>query len=64
MTHRPSGSMCAACEFKASFCGDLHFHKMQKMKTDSDGTVVVKCDNFKRQVKKQNETIRSPSFSY
>jgi hypothetical protein len=49
MTHRPSGSMCAVCEFKARFCGDLPFYKMRKMKNDSDGTVVVKCDNFKRQ---------------
>ena len=50
MTHRPSGSMCAACEFKARFCGDLPFHEMRKMKTDSDGMIVVKCDDFKRQV--------------
>ena len=52
MTHRPSDSMCAACKFKARFCGDLPFHEMRKMKTDSDGMVVVKCDDFKRHVKK------------
>jgi hypothetical protein len=50
MTHRPSGAQCApACKFKARFCGDLPFHEMRKMKTDSDGVVVVKCDDFKRQ---------------
>jgi len=50
LNYRPSGSMCAVCKFKARFCGDLPFHRMRKMKTDSDGVVVVKCNDFKKVV--------------
>ena len=49
---RPSGSMCAVCAFKddefKQFCGSLNFAEMQKMKTDKDGTVVVKCKEFRK----------------
>ena len=55
MTHRPSGSMCAVCAFKGDefkqFCGSLNFTAMQKIKSDKDGTIVVKCIEFRKATK-------------
>jgi len=47
MNHRPSGSMCAACKhLDVRDCSSLPFKGMPVMKTDKDGTVVVKCVEF------------------
>lgn len=48
-THRPSGIMCHACERRNQNCAMFDFAKMQKIKTDKDGIVVVRCSEFKRQ---------------
>lgn len=44
--------MCAVCAFKGDgfkqFCSSLNFAEMQKMKTDKDGVVVVKCKEFRK----------------
>ncbi len=44
--HRPSGSMCCACFHKDRNCSNLAFESMRPMKTDADGVIVVRCDDF------------------
>lgn len=46
ISYRPSGSMCKVCTRFFLNCSELDFSKMQKMKTDNDGTIVVKCIEF------------------
>lgn len=47
MNYRPSGKMCARCvHIDNRDCSRLPFAKMRPMKTDKDGTVVVKCSEF------------------
>lgn len=49
MTHRPSGTMCSACEYRRlPACGRLPFAEMPIMRRDKDGTAVVRCVEFKR----------------
>lgn len=47
-THRPSGAMCRACKHVDADCSPLPFSTMQSMRKDKDGTIVVKCDQFKK----------------
>lgn len=60
ISHRPSGEMCKSCvffsdEFKL-FCSNLNFAEMPQLahkgngRVDSDGTVIVKCREFKREI--------------
>lgn len=49
ITHRPSGIMCHACARKDQNCAVFDFTRMQKIKTDKDGTTVVRCTEFKRE---------------
>ena len=48
-THRPSGIMCHACSRRDENCAVFDFTRMQKIKADKDGVVVVRCSEFKRQ---------------
>lgn len=56
ITHRPSGSMCQVC-WKRELSKELDwacpshsdFTHMSKIKTDKDGVIVVKCEEFKRE---------------
>ena len=48
-THRPSGIMCHACNRRDENCAVFDFTRMQKIKADKDGVVVVRCSEFKRQ---------------
>ena len=45
----PKGGMCKVCLFSNRDCSGLDFKSMQKLgKGDSDGLVIVKCDQFIR----------------
>lgn len=46
--YRPSGSMCMVCAKHPHDCGLLVFSQMPQMKRDPDGTIVVKCTEFRR----------------
>lgn len=54
ITHRPSGSMCQVCR-KGKGMASLgcplswQFEKMKQIKTDKDGVIVVKCEEFERE---------------
>ncbi len=45
-THRPSGTMCSQCLHRRKDCSNLPFHTMTPFKKDSDGVMVVKCNNY------------------
>ena len=46
--YQPKGSMCAVCRNASSDCSKLVFSDMPKIsKGDVDGTVLVKCTQFK-----------------
>lgn len=48
--YQPKGGMCATCVHKLEDCTHLHFEAMQKIgKGDADGTVIVKCMQFKNE---------------
>lgn len=45
--YRPSGTMCQGCVTALlQNCSGLPFHTMPVMKTDKDGTKVVRCTKF------------------
>lgn len=45
VTHRPRGMMCVNC--KRTNCPDpTEFKTMRKIDVDSDGTIVVRCNNY------------------
>lgn len=46
--HRPSGMMCAGCERRNIDCSHLNFKEMRKIREDKDGTVVVRCVEYRR----------------
>lgn len=46
--YRPSGSMCLVCIYRGIGCDKLNFSSMRRMKTDHDGTVVVICTKFEK----------------
>lgn len=51
ITHRPSGSMCIVCKnFRSkTICPNQEaFRKMQTIKKDKCGMIVVKCVEFER----------------
>lgn len=50
MTHIPKGSMCIVCQNRTKkTCGQLDFVAMKPLKTYPDGTVAVKCSEFKKE---------------
>lgn len=52
ITHRPSGSMCGVCKnLKSRFACPYttEFKAMKPIKTDKDGVIVVKCEEFERE---------------
>ena len=46
--HRPSGTMCATCANAQKDCSALEFSTMRAIKKDADGTIVVRCGEYKR----------------
>ena len=51
LEYQPKGGMCRTCVNRDADCRHLPFKDMQPLgKGDSDGTVIVRCDNFKRRV--------------
>jgi hypothetical protein len=46
VTYRPSGTMCSQCLHRRKDCSNLPFHTMTPFKKDSDGVVVVRCNNY------------------
>ncbi|HDY7487856.1 TPA: hypothetical protein RQL24_003368 [Vibrio vulnificus] len=54
ITHRPKGSMCANCKGLSSdhkqhqYPSREQFKRMPKIGKDSDGMIVVRCNNFDR----------------
>lgn len=56
ITHRPSGSMCQVCwkreltkELDWACHSHFDFTCMKPIKTDKDGVIVVKCEEFKHE---------------
>lgn len=48
LIHRPSGRMCQNCLYCAvRNCSYLPFADMPKIKKDKDGTIVVKCSEYR-----------------
>ncbi len=47
-SYRPRGSMCQQCIHKEADCSALDFQHMQVVGKDRDGTVVVKCSEYKK----------------
>ena len=48
MRHQPKGSMCCSCVQRGP-CAHLDFSSMMPLDTYEDGTIVVKCTEFKRE---------------
>ena len=49
LEYQPKGGMCRTCDWRDEDCSDLPFKDMPPIsKGDSDGVVIVRCDNFKR----------------
>ena len=44
--HQPKGGMCAVCVHKKEDCSHLSFKTMKPIKTYPDGTIIVKCTSF------------------
>lgn len=48
ITYQPKGGMCGVCIHLSRNCGLLNFSEMQRIGKYPDGTIVVKCTDFKR----------------
>lgn len=48
LVYRPSGMMCLVCQHKDRDCSKLQFDTMSPIRKDKDGTIVVKCIEWRK----------------
>lgn len=48
LVYRPSGMMCLCCANKDKDCSTLAFNQMHPIRKDKDGTIVVKCSEWRK----------------
>lgn len=48
LVYRPSGMMCLCCVNRDKDCSKLPFNTMYPIRKEQDGTIVVKCSEWRK----------------